>query len=102
MNDVFTIPNEIDSRIPDVFYDEMIVKLKVIFRLTYEEDLANVLQYGLNPSTVGWVEAFKQTCSVLGLDWLAVYWDSLEWYDSDAFDEIIEQRLISRSKQAFH
>ena len=32
--------------------------------------------------------------------WLYEYWDSLEWYDSDVFDGIMEERVMEKVKES--
>lgn len=39
--------------------------------------------------TAGWVKAFMKTCRAFGLNDVAEYYYTLEWYDSDAFDNEI-------------
>lgn len=52
--------------------------------------------YDLDTGTGGWYEALKMTCMKLDMCWLLDYWNSLEWYDSDIFDGIIEDRIIAK------
>lgn len=110
----YEIPQEIDSKIPEYFYFAMAGELCSIFgprifdRIEYAEydEDGNVLPsstddsesyyYSLDSGTGGWYEAFKMTCRKLGLDWLLDYWKTLEWYDSDIFDGIIEERIIEK------
>lgn len=110
----YSIPSEIDMKIPDYFYFAMAGELASImgpdiftvipiYKLddndneVLDENGNYIIEdeyYDLNSSTAGWYEAFKATCHKLDLPWLIDYHDKLEWYDSDVFDGIIEDRII--------
>ena len=91
----YSIPEEIKNKIPNKFYYVMGGELCAIFGPKifekFEEDY-----YDLNSSTVGWVEAFKETCRKLDMQWILDYWNTLEWYDGDIFDGEIEAGIIKR------
>ena len=107
----YVIPEDIDSKIPEAFYPAMAGELCAIFGprvfekisvVEYDEENDEVYMdedcayYDLSSSTGGWVEAFKATCEKLDMMWLLEYWNTLEWYDSDIFDGIIEDRIIDK------
>ena len=115
----YKIPKEIDSRIPEYFYYAMAGELVSIFgtwileKQDYPEydDDGNEIHgdlnvdgsyYDLNSSTGGWNEAFKMTCKKLDMMWLMDYYETLEWYDSDIFDGIIENRIIENYIEKDH
>jgi len=115
----YKIPKEIDSQIPDYFYYAMAGELVSIFGAwilekqdypEYDDDgneIAGDLNvdgsyYDLNSSTGGWNEAFKMTCKKLDMMWLMDYYETLEWYDSDIFDGIIEDRIIENYIEKDH
>ena len=88
----YSIPEEINSHIPDYFYYAMAGELVSIFGpeiLNKEKEY-----YDLDSGTGGWEEAFKATCYKLDMDWLLDYYKTLEWFDSDIFDDIIESNII--------
>lgn len=90
----YTIPEEIDSRIPEYFYPAMAGELCSIYGSEILQQIGDY--FDMDSSTRGWYEAFKMTCKKLNMDWLLDYWNSLEWYDSDIFDGIIEDRIIEK------
>ena len=115
----YEIPKEIDSRIPDHFYYAMAGELVSIFGPhilekadypEYDDDgnqipgdpNVDVSYYDLALSTGGWYEAFKMTCKKLDMMWLMDYYKTLEWYDSDIFDGIIEDRIIENYIEKDH
>lgn len=107
----YTIPEEIDNKIPQYFYYAMAGELCSIFgpeifqkitdveyddagnRIPPKDDVDHSYYY-LDSSSGGWYEALRMTCKKLDMEWLLNYLDSLEWYDSDIFDGIIEARII--------
>lgn len=97
----YHIPEEIENRIPEYFYIAMAGELCSIFGWQifekYEDPYHPEIEpfYDLGSSTSGWCEAFKATCKKLGMDWLLEYYRTLEWYDSDMFDGIIENCIIT-------
>lgn len=115
----YTIPKDIKSRIPDYFYFAMAGELVSIFgphileKVDYPEydndgneipgdpNIDNSY-YDLCSGTSGWYEAFKMTCKKLNMMWLMDYYKTLEWYDSDIFDGIIEDRIIKNYIEKDH
>ena len=96
----YTIPKEISDRIPDYFYTALAGELFSVFGWErakdafYSEEDDSVCD--LDSSTGGWAEAFYATCTKLDMQWLAEYYNTLEWYDSDIFDGIIEAEIGQR------
>ena len=105
----YKIPEEIKSRIPDYFYYAMAGELVSIFgpailekiTVDYDEDeneyplSDDEAYYDLSSSTMGWKYAFIETCRKLDMMWLNEYRKTLEWYDGDIFDGIIEDNIIT-------
>ena len=111
----YEIPEEIDKQIPLYFYYALAGELVSImgpdimhkislykcdedFNYILNEDGSYIIEdeyYDLNSSTGGWYEAFNATCNKLNMKWLLEYWNTLEWYDSDIFDGIIEDRVVN-------
>lgn len=87
----YTIPTEIDNRIPEHFYPALAGELFSICGPRVFEPCDGVYDFGAG--THGWYEAIRATCRKLGLDWLLHYYETLPWYDSDLFDGIIESRV---------
>lgn len=112
----YKIPKEIDEKIPEYFYHAMAGELcsihgpRIFEKVECFEydDEGNETEkrneeldyYDLDSGTGGWFEAFRMTCDKLGLAWLLEYWDELEWYDSDIFDGIIEERIVEKVIEA--
>ena len=90
----YSIPEEIDSQIPDYFYYALFGELIGVFG---EYLLESAHKFGcLFSSTAGWVAAFTMTCKKLDMKNVLEYYNSLDWYDSDQFDGVIEDRVIDR------
>lgn len=45
-------------------------------------------------STCGWVDAFKNTCQKHNIEDVFAYYNGLEWYDSDLFDNEFGNLLV--------
>lgn len=93
----YQIPTEIKDRIPDYFYIALAGELFSIFgwsesrwRFYPEEGKAYA---DLASGSAGWMKALKAACRKLDMDWLLAYYQTLEWYDSDVFDGILEQEI---------
>ena len=109
----YTIPEEIDKKIPEYFYYAMMGELcsihgPMMFEkipwIEFDDEGSEIPEtgdesqdyYDLDSSTGGWYEALRATCNKLNMNWLLEYWKTLEWYDSDIFDGIIEDRIIKK------
>ena len=94
----YTVPDDIRTMIPTEFYTYLKQQLISIFgefifkQLDIIDDEST---YGVDyiMSTGGWVEAVRQTCIKLNLDWLLNYYDTLLWYEADIFDAYIGEQL---------
>lgn len=98
----YAIPEDIDSRIPDYFYMAMAGEIFSIFGIdafALIDPAHEYVNFEYDTGTGGWVAAFKATCDKLGLPWLAKYWDDLSWEQSDAFGDIIAQRIKGHIKK---
>ena len=99
----YNIPTEIDIKIPSYFYIALAGELcsilgpQIFNKITdIDEDTEEEFSYyDFDSGTSGWHTAFKATCEKLDLQWLLNYYDALEWYDSDIFDDIIEDRIVT-------
>lgn len=99
----YNIPTEIDLKIPSYFYIALAGELcsilgpQIFNKITdLDEDTEEEFSYyDFDSGTGGWHAAFKATCEKLDLLWLLNYYDALEWYDSDVFDSIIEDRIVT-------
>ncbi len=97
----YKIPDEIGNKIPPYFYAAFAGELFSVFgldALQKDEDNSYGLRYFCG--TAGWLEALKTTCKKLNLDWLMNYYYTLDWYDSDIFDGVISERIISEFIEA--
>lgn len=91
----YKIPEEILARLPDDFLEKFARELGDVFGFDIfdkdEESGDPALIY--LPSTIGWVNAFKKTCEQFGLIDILEYYNKLEWYESDQFDDGISSLL---------
>ena len=108
----YTIPDEIDSKIPDYFYPALAGELFALFGpdifdtvdLVCDEDELDYeapMEYpyynlALNTESQGWVQAVLATCKKLDMMWLFDYWHTLEYYDANIFSDIMAERVIDR------
>lgn len=100
----YNIPTEIDIKIPSYFYIALAGELcsilgpQIFNKITdLDEDTEEEFSYyDFDSGTAGWYAAFKATCKKLDLQWLLNYYDALKWYDRDIFDDIIEDRVVTR------
>ena len=112
---VYEIPMSIDEKIPNYFYPAFTGELCAVFgwqifkrvdALKRDESSdesiedKNSYYYDLSCGTSGWVEAFNMACKKLDMMWLMDYRHSLEWFDCDKFDEIIEERIIRNCEES--
>lgn len=94
----YRIPQEIKTRLTKGFAIDFLNKLNVIFDLTHPVSLGFLVNF---ESTCGWVDAFKCACQKYDMEDVFAYYDQLEWYDSDLFDDefaslIAEYGLIKK------
>lgn len=96
----YTIPEDIDSRIPDYFYSAMAGELFSVVgwdearSMFYPEQRLDCVD--LDSGTEGWAVALEMTCKKLDMAWFWEYYESLPWQESDVLDGIIEQRIGQR------
>ncbi len=102
MKSDFKVPDKILNDIPTYFYAVFAGELHSVFGPTIFEKSDTDDDYGLFyvEGTAGWVTAFKLVAGRLGLPWLISYYDSLDWFDSDLFDDQIGDLLIKRFTKA--
>lgn len=115
----YTIPKEIDDRIPANFYSVMASNLEDVFGSKIFDELPTIAEdedgnyladedgnyiqdwdntwYNLYPGTGGWYTALKATCQKLNMDWFFKYCvEDLKWYELDALSDIICDRIIDK------
>ena len=95
----YTIPKTIKEKIPDYFYRAMLGELVSIFGIGIVQRVDDYDKYHLNSGTSGWYQAFCATCRKLKMRWLITYYDDLECYESDIFDDEIEEEIIKQLEQ---
>ena len=90
------IEYEIPKHIKELITLEFLKELRnQLFRIhgysidTFAED--SIL---FSPSTGGWCTSFSKACISTNSKELHNYWDSLEWYDSDIFDDELSNMLV--------
>lgn len=99
----YKVPEEILAKIPNEFWEVFAKELIKIFGSDIfdkeEETGDRYLIY--HPSTIGWAKAFMKTCKQFGLIDILEYYDKLEWYDSDAFDDeickVLEEKYAEKN-----
>lgn len=78
------IKNEFTKEVMAYFLEELIETFPYIGHTpTMLDDIFNM------EGTGGWYESFKKTCINYGLEDILHYYNGLEWYDSDMFDDQI-------------
>lgn len=102
----YKVPEEILAKIPNEFWEKFAMELIKIFGsdiFDKEEETGDKYLIYL-PSTIGWAKAFMKTCRDFGLNDILEYYNKLEWYDSDTFDdeicEILEEKYAERMEGA--
>ena len=95
MEMTYKIPADIKEKIPDYFYLALGGELVSIFgHDVFQKDEDSVCTLDYLTGTAGWVAAFRMTCKKLNMFWLPVYYDGLEWFESDLFDDEVCQGVI--------
>lgn len=80
----YKIPQEIKAEFTKEFMAYFLARLAIVFDL---DDSMLCADYLFNlESTIGWGKSFKYACQKYNLEYIYVYYDQLEWYDSDLFD----------------
>lgn len=87
----YKIPEEILAKIPDGFWEKFAMELIKIFgSYIFDKEEETGDRYLIyHPSTIGWAKAFMKTCRAFELIDILEYYNKLEWYDSDVFDDEI-------------
>lgn len=100
LSEKYEIPKEILSKFSDDFWKVLANELARVFGndIFDEDEDAGTRQIVFLTSTMGWAKAFMKTCKIFKLIDILEYYDKLEWYDSDAFDDkickILEEKYI--------
>ena len=87
----YKIPQEIKTKLTKGFAIDFLNKLNVIFDLMQPLSLEYLVYF---EGTVGWVDAFKCACQKYNIEDVFAYYDKLEWYDSDLFDDEFGSLLV--------
>lgn len=87
----YRIPQEIKTRLTKGFAIDFLNKLNVIFDLIQPVSLGFLVNF---EGTCGWVDAFKCACQKHHIEDVFAYYDHLEWYDSDLFDDEFGSLLV--------
>ena len=81
----YKIPQEIKARLTKEFTEDFLDKLIAVFNL---EQSKLCFEYLFNlESTYGWVDAFEYACQKHKMEDVLAYYNELEWFDSDLFDD---------------
>lgn len=101
----YEIPKEILSKFSDDFWKALTNELARVFGndIFDKDEDAGTRQIVFLTSTIGWAKAFMKTCRDFKLIDILEYYDKLEWYDSDAFDDmickILEEKYIKSMEE---
>lgn len=110
-NPTYSLEEILDKSIPDYFYPAFAGELCSIFGVSifhklpvidYDEDGSAITNwansyYDLHTYSGGWIQALEATCKKLDMEWLVHYRvANLEWYDADIFDELLEDKVITK------
>lgn len=89
MDQKYKIPDEILDDIPPYFYAAFAGELYAVFGPTiFDRTGTDGMPMIFNfEGTTGWGAAFRPVASRLELSWLTDYYDTLDWFDSDLFDD---------------
>lgn len=93
----YKIPQEIKVKFTKEFMTYFLDRLTVTFDL--DESMLCSECFVYLEGTIGWVNSFEYACQRYNLEDVFVYYDKLEWYDSDLFDGelgdiLVEHKLI--------
>lgn len=81
----YKIPQEIREKLTKEFAEDFLDKLTVIFDLNQTTFCFDYL-FNLE-STYGWADAFEYACQKHKMEDVLAYYNELEWFDSDLFDD---------------
>lgn len=96
----YKIPKEILAKFSDDFGKVLASELTLVFGNDIFDKYEDVdtRQVIFLTSTIGWAKAFMKNCRDFKLIDVLEYYDELEWYDSDTFDDeickILEEKYI--------
>lgn len=87
----YKIPKEIKTKLTKGFAIDFLNKLNAVFDLIQPVSLEYLVNF---EGTGGWVDAFKCACQKHNIEDVFAYYDCLEWYDSDIFDDEFASLLV--------
>lgn len=88
----YKIPQGVKAKFTKEFMEDFLKELIRIFNLSEPISYSDSLLY--LESTYGWVDAFRCICQKYKLENILTYYDNLEWYDSDLFDDEVGSLMI--------
>lgn len=88
----YKIPQEIKVEFTKEFMTYFLARLAIVFDL--EDSMLDAEHLFNLEGTCGWVVEFKNACQKYNLEYIFVYYDQLEWYDSDLFDDELGNLLV--------
>lgn len=93
----YKIPKEVLDSIPEYFWWAFAGELVSVFSTSIfvKDEFGQMGLYFIS-GTIGWNAALKMTCHKLYMDWLYEYYEKLEWWESDMFDDKFEDLLVSK------
>lgn len=87
----YKIPQEIKVKLTKGFAINFLNKLNVTFDLMQPVSSEYLVYF---EGAAGWVDAFKCACQKYDIEDVFIYYDELEWYDSDLFDNEFTSLLV--------
>lgn len=88
----YTMPHNIKKRIDYEFCETFMKELHKIWGISLND--FNWESIGYCEGTGGWYEAFASTCRLLNKGDILLYYNNLEWFDSDLFDDELSNLLV--------
>lgn len=88
----YKIPQEIKEQFTKDFIADFLLNITQVFNLKEPISYFDTIVY--LESTCGWTDAFKNTCQKHNIEYVFAYYSSLEWRDSDLFDDELGDLLV--------
>lgn len=97
----YKMPQEIKTKFTKDFMTDFLTEAAQVFNLSVPTLYDGILFH--LEGTCGWADAFKKSCLKHGMKDVFTYYENLDWYDSDLFDDefaslLIEYELIKTNK----
>lgn len=81
----YKIPKTIKTKFTKDFMEDFLINIIQVFNLSETMLYSDSIIY--LEGTCGWTDAFKTTCNKYNMYDVFIYYDELDWYYSDLFDD---------------